>query len=136
MRFAISHIWRESSDHHTDCYFCMVDPTKPRKEKKAPPTEHPDIPSPIAPVSHNATDLPLPQPPSKDPAEESSEDSEKEGASSSSAFVMRRPHRLDSKQCPYYQGRVVAKINGRAASENFSHCFCKQTTNKESYTYT
>ena len=32
------------------------------------------------------------------------------------------------------QGRLVAKINRGAASENFSHCFNKQTIKKESYT--
>ena len=32
MHFASSHIWREPSNHYTDCYFCMVDPTK-RREK-------------------------------------------------------------------------------------------------------
>ena len=63
MCFAIACIWREPSDHHTDCYFCMVDPTKRRKGKNAPPIEYPDIPSSIAPVPHNNTDLPVPQPP-------------------------------------------------------------------------
>ena len=37
MRFAIPRIWREPSNHYTDCYFCMVDPTKRRKGKNAPP---------------------------------------------------------------------------------------------------
>ena len=30
------------------------------------------------------------------------------------------------------QGRLVAKINGKAASENFGLCFNKQTIKKES----
>ena len=58
----------------------------------------------IAPVPHNTTDLPVPQPPSRDqscPSEASSEDSEKEGVLSL-AFVMRRPPRLGKKRCPYY----------------------------------
>ena len=33
MRFAIPRIWREPLDHHTDCYFCMVDPTKRKRER-------------------------------------------------------------------------------------------------------
>ena len=57
MRFAIPRIWREPSDHHTDCYFCTVDPTKRRKGKNAPPIEYPDIPLFITPVPHNNTDL-------------------------------------------------------------------------------
>ena len=80
MRFAISCIWREPSNHYTDCYFCMVDPTKQRKGKNAPPIEYPNIPSSIAPVPHNTTDFPVPQPPTRDqpyPAETSSKDFKK-----------------------------------------------------------
>ncbi|XP_076043771.1 uncharacterized protein LOC143026873 [Oratosquilla oratoria] len=40
--FAIPRVWRELSDHFTDCFFCMVDPTKRRKGKNAFPIEHPD----------------------------------------------------------------------------------------------
>ena len=104
MRFASPHIWRKPSDHHTDCYFFMVDPTKRRKGKNAPPIDYPDIPSSIAPVPHNTTDLPVTQPPSRDqsfPAEASSGNLEKEGASSS-AFVIHRPCQLGNKRCSYY----------------------------------
>ena len=104
MCFAIFRIWREPSDHHTNCYFCMLDPTKQRKEKNAPAIEYPHIPSSMTSIPHNTTDLSVPQPPSGDQscsAEASSEDSKKEGASSS-AFVMRRPRRLGNKRCPYY----------------------------------
>ena len=66
MRFAIPRIWREPSNHYTDCYFCMVDPTKRRKGKNAPPIEYLNIPSSIAPVPHNTIDLPVPQPPTRD----------------------------------------------------------------------
>ena len=65
----------------------MVDPTKRRKGKNAPPIEYPDIPSSIARVPHNNTDLPVPQPPMRvqfDPEEASSEDSETEQVPSSS----------------------------------------------------
>ena len=82
----------------------MVDPTKRRKGKNAPPIEYPDIPSSIAPVPQNTTDLLVPQPPSKDqscPAEKGFEDSEKEDALSS-ALIMRRPRRLRNKRWPYY----------------------------------
>ena len=48
MRFVIPRIWREPSDHHTNCYFCMMDSTKRRKGKNAPPIEYPDILSSIA----------------------------------------------------------------------------------------
>ena len=84
----------------------MVDPTKQRKVKNAPPIEYPNIPSSIAPVPHNTTDLPVPQPPTRDqpyPAETSSEDSKKEeGASSSSSSVVCRRRRVGNERCPYY----------------------------------
>ena len=97
-------MWREPSDHHTDCYFCMVGSPKQRKGVNAPPIKYPDIPSCIAPVPHNTADLPVSQPPSKDQsclAEASYEDFEKENASSLAVF-MRRPRQLGNKKCPYY----------------------------------
>ena len=36
MPFAIPGVWREPSNHLTDCYFCMVDLSKRRKVKYAP----------------------------------------------------------------------------------------------------
>ena len=79
----------------------MVDPTKRRKGKNAPPIEYPNIPSSIAPVPYNTTDLPVPQPPTRDqpyPAETSSEDSKKEeGAPSSSSSVVCRRCRVGVK---------------------------------------
>ena len=85
----------------------MVDPTKQRKGKNAPPIEYPNIPSSIAPVLHNTTDLPVPQPFTRDqpyPAETSSEDSKKEEGvpSSSSSSVVCRRRRVGDERCPYY----------------------------------
>ena len=65
MRFAISRIWREPSNHITDCYFCGVDPSKRRKGKNALSIKYYDIPSSIAPVPHTI-DMPVPQPPLRD----------------------------------------------------------------------
>ena len=62
MKFAIPRIWRKPTDHSTNCYFCMVDPSRRRSGKNAPPIQYPDIPSSIAPVKHCA-DLPIPIPP-------------------------------------------------------------------------
>ena len=106
MRFAISRIWREPLNHYTDCYFDMVDPTKRRKGKNAPPIEYPNIPSSIAPVPHNTTDLPVLHSPTRDqphPAETSSEDSKKEeGAPSSLSSVVCRRRRVGDERYPYY----------------------------------
>ncbi|KAL6461702.1 hypothetical protein MHYP_G00298470 [Metynnis hypsauchen] len=52
MHFAVPRIWREPTDHSTNCYFCMVDPSKRRTGKNATSVTYPDIPSSIAPVPH------------------------------------------------------------------------------------
>src|SRR6218665_1264630 len=65
MKFAIPRIWPQPTDHSSNCYFCMVDPTKHRTGKNAPQIIYPDIPSYIAPVGqyHTAPSclFPLPQ---------------------------------------------------------------------------
>ena len=65
MKFAIPRIWRQPADHSSNCYFCMVDPTKRRTGKNAPQNVYPDIPSSIAPVPHRP-ELPVPTPPKRD----------------------------------------------------------------------
>ncbi|XP_066451739.1 uncharacterized protein [Eleutherodactylus coqui] len=62
MRFAIPRIWREPTDHTSNCYFCMVDPSKRRSGKNAQPVVYPDIPSSIAQVPHSS-EFPVPTPP-------------------------------------------------------------------------
>src|SRR6218665_1263833 len=65
MMFSIPRIWPQPTDHSSNCYFCMVDPTKCRTGKNAPQIVYPDIPSSIAPVSH-CPELPVPSPPKRD----------------------------------------------------------------------
>src|SRR6218665_2215949 len=36
VKFAIPRIWPQPTDHSSNCYFCMVDPTKRRTGKNAP----------------------------------------------------------------------------------------------------
>ena len=91
--FCYSRIWREPSKHHLDRYFCIVNPSKRRKGKNDPLIEYPNIPSSIASVPHNTSDLPVPNPPTKSQqmvAVESSEDSEMEEGEPSSFGVRRR----------------------------------------------
>lgn len=80
MKFAIPRIWREPTDHSSNCYFCLVDPSKRRTGKSAPPIMYPDIPSSIAPVPH-CPELPVPTPPKSDQpssGERSKSDSEED----------------------------------------------------------
>ena len=62
MPFAIPRIWREPTNHHDNCYFCMVDISKYKKTKNRKKIVYTNIPSSIAPVNHGA-ELPIPQPP-------------------------------------------------------------------------
>ncbi|XP_053960401.1 uncharacterized protein LOC128864672 [Anastrepha ludens] len=85
MKFAVPRVWREPTDHSSNCFFCMVDPSKRRTGKKASPIMYPDIPSSMAPVPHSSG-LPVPTPPEKEqvsscesPDSKSEEDNEGEG---------------------------------------------------------
>jgi len=62
MPFAIPRIWREPTNHHDNCYFCMVDISKYKKPKDRKKIVYPNIPSSIAPVNHGPK-LPIPNPP-------------------------------------------------------------------------
>ncbi|XP_061421547.1 uncharacterized protein LOC133350810 [Lethenteron reissneri] len=46
MKFAIPSIWQEPTDHSSNCYFCMVDPSKRRTGKNAPAITYPNLPVP------------------------------------------------------------------------------------------
>ena len=62
MPFAIPRIWREPTNHHDDCYFCMVDISKYKKTKDREKSVYPSIPTSIVPANHGP-ELPIPQPP-------------------------------------------------------------------------
>jgi hypothetical protein len=103
MKFAIPRIWREPTDHSSNCYFCMVDPSKRRKGKNAQPVVYPDIPSSSAPVPHS-TELPVPTPPERvlsAPMEISSE-SEIEGHSDEDFYAEGMSHARE----PYFPNQA------------------------------
>ena len=62
MQFAIPRIWREPTNHHDDCYFCMVDISKHKKTKNSKKIVYPSTLSSTAPVNHGP-ELPFPQSP-------------------------------------------------------------------------
>lgn len=65
MRFAIPRIWREPTDHSSNCFFCMVDPSKRRAGRNAPAIIYPNLLSSIAPVPH-CPEIPIPIPPQRE----------------------------------------------------------------------
>ena len=61
MPFAVPMIWREPTNHATDCYFCMTN-VKGMNKKNKNKIKYLDILSAIRPVPHS-DDLPIPIPP-------------------------------------------------------------------------
>ena len=61
MPFAIPLIWRESTNHHCDCYFCTMDISKYKKTKDRKKIVYSSTLSCIAPVNHGL-EVPIPQP--------------------------------------------------------------------------
>jgi hypothetical protein len=81
MSFAVSMVWRETSNHSTDCYFCLTPPVaKGMNRRRKQSIDYPDIPSAISPVPHGE-DLPVPEPPKEYNlnSEVKEEDTEKTG---------------------------------------------------------
>nr|XP_033815912.1 protein FAM163B isoform X2 [Geotrypetes seraphini] len=61
MKFAIPRIWWEPMDHSSNCYFCLVGPSKCQTGKHASAITYSDIPSFIARVLL-CPELPIPTP--------------------------------------------------------------------------
>ena len=63
MPFAIPIVWREPSNHSSDCYFCLTPPVvSGMNRRKKHRIDYPNIHSAIRPVPHGE-DLPMPEPP-------------------------------------------------------------------------
>ncbi|KAJ4425352.1 hypothetical protein ANN_27967 [Periplaneta americana] len=62
MPFAVSRFWREPTNHHDNCYFCMVDVSSLKNLKQRGRLQYPDISSSIAPIPHGQ-DLSALEPP-------------------------------------------------------------------------
>ena len=74
MPFGILRIWREPTNHHDECYFCMVDISKYKNAKDRKKIVYPSISSSIVPVNHGP-ELPISQlPTTHDISSTSSED--------------------------------------------------------------
>ena len=71
MPFDVPMVWREQTDHATDCYFCLTNVKRFFRKNKSKIVYH-DCNSALKPVLHG-NDLPVPSPPS--PEELESEES-------------------------------------------------------------
>ena len=61
MPFGVPMIWREQTDHISDCYFCMTNVQGFSKKNKKK-IEYPNLPSAMRPVPHS-DEVPIPIPP-------------------------------------------------------------------------
>ena len=61
MPFAIPMVWREPTDHVSDCYFCLTSITGVIAKSKQT-VQHPNLPSAMRLVPHSA-ELPVPKAP-------------------------------------------------------------------------
>jgi hypothetical protein len=95
MKFAIPRIWREPTDHLSNCFFCMVDPSNRKAGKHDQPIQYPNIPSSIAPVPHSH-ELPIPSPPKKESSSSHSRSSTSDDLSD--VFQVE----CEEKRRPYY----------------------------------
>jgi len=69
MPFSVPMVWREPSNHSSDCYFCLTPPVASgMNRKKKQRIDYPNIPSTIRPVPHGE-DLPMSEPPKEYKAE-------------------------------------------------------------------
>ena len=91
MPFAVPVVWREPSNHSSDCYFCLTPPMASctnRKRKQS--IDYPNIPSAIRPVPHRE-DLPVPEPPEEYNLNSEMEEEDTEKTTSQRTYRSRLP---------------------------------------------
>jgi len=125
MPFAVPMVYRETSNHNSDCYFCLTPPVASgMNRKKKQRIGYPNIPSAIKPVPHGR-DLPVPEP-SKEynlNSEMEDEDMEKTGPHEeptdpdSQGPASGSPHKLTQNELNDLVGDLVLrKGKGRTAT--------------------
>jgi len=86
--FAVPMIWREPTDHTSNCYFCLVPATdKGLSKKKKASVQYPNIPSALRPVPHGEG-LPVPEPPESFSLESDEEQHEDESTETETELAM------------------------------------------------
>ena len=64
MVFAVPMVWREPTNHFSDCYFSLTKVSGHSKKSKSK-IVYPDCPSALRPVAHESENIPVPRPPSQ-----------------------------------------------------------------------
>jgi len=92
MPFAVPMVWREPSNHATDCYFCMVPPVSGGITKKKKWTiVYPNIPSALRPVPHGEGIF-IQEPPKEFTVDSDDEDEGKSTSGSPEPPTSTEPH--------------------------------------------
>ena len=85
MPFAVPMIWREKTNHSTDCYFCLTKVWRHSKRTKSG-IVYPDCPSALPPVTHTSENIPIPTPPPVSERENESSSAASLASQSSASF--------------------------------------------------
>ena len=64
MPFAVPMMWRELTNHFSDCYFCLTKVSGHSKKNKSK-IVYLDCPSALRPVAHVSENIPVPSPQSQ-----------------------------------------------------------------------
>jgi len=81
-------IWREPTDHTSNCYFCLVPATdKGLSKKKKATVQYPNIPSALRPVPHGEGP-PVPEPPESFSLESDEEQHENQSTETETELAM------------------------------------------------
>lgn len=72
MKFGVPRIWREPTDHLSNCYFCVTDLSHHKRCKKTNVFAYPDLPSSLRPIPHGE-ELPIPPSPVLNECEDTTE---------------------------------------------------------------
>ena len=97
MPFAIPRIWREHTNHHDDCYFCMVKISKYNKTKNRKKIVYPSIPLSIGPDKHDP-ELPIPQPPTTHTLSSTSSEDDDADFEADIQYSIKDPHSPNRKK--------------------------------------
>lgn len=124
MPFTVPQIWRKPTNHHNDCYFCMIDISSYKTGKDRRNVVYPNIPSSIAPVPHTE-DLPIPRPPSLKGTLEVETSEEDDDVTSNEACSIKSPYFHNQQELMTYVRDLGHKIKCRAfdiSSQSGTYC--------------
>ena len=113
LAFGVPMIWREPSNHSTDCYFCLSKVTGFSYKTRAS-VKYPDIPSISKPIPHDPVTCPIPLAPAEFTVDEETQEQNSPSSTSDSDYyqpVEDRPNRLmtEAELCDLVRDLALTK---------------------------